>query len=51
MNRIIVLESGQKVEYGSHAELMQQKGVYARLYNMQADSYEPQSSQLHKKDA
>ena len=31
--RVIVLENGQIVEYGSHAELLKRKGVYAKLYN------------------
>lgn len=40
VDNIIVLESGQMMEFGSHAELMQEDGVYARLYRLQADSYE-----------
>ena len=34
-NRIAVLERGSLVELGTHAELLQQNGVYARLYRIQ----------------
>ncbi len=34
-DRIIVLADGKIVETGSHAELMQQDGLYKRLYEMQ----------------
>ena len=34
-DRIIVLANGRKQEEGSHAELLAQEGLYARLYNMQ----------------
>ncbi len=33
-NRIVVMEAGQIVEIGSHSELMQRGGQYARLYKL-----------------
>lgn len=38
-DRIIVLSKGQIVEQGSHKELMDIEGVYAKAYRLQADSY------------
>jgi ATP-binding cassette subfamily B protein len=35
VDRIFVLHKGELVEQGSHAELMQQNGRYARLYELQ----------------
>jgi len=34
-HRIAVLDGGQIVELGTHAELMEKNGLYARLYSMQ----------------
>lgn len=39
-DRIIVMEDGTVTEQGSHTELMQQEGTYARLFRLQAKSYQ-----------
>lgn len=39
-DRIVVLEGGGIVEEGSHAELMAQGGVYAKLFSSQAQHYQ-----------
>ncbi len=38
-DRIVVLSAGKILELGSHAELIQLDGVYARLFNLQAEGY------------
>lgn len=38
-DRIVVLSAGKILEQGSHAELMQRDGAYARLFNLQAEGY------------
>ena len=38
-DRIAVLSAGRILELGNHAELIQLDGIYARLFNLQAEGY------------
>ena len=38
-DRIAVLDGGRLTELGSHAELLERGGTYARLFNLQAAGY------------
>jgi ATP-binding cassette subfamily B multidrug efflux pump len=40
MDRLIVLDAGRIVEAGSHAELLQRNGVYARLWRRQSGGFD-----------
>jgi ATP-binding cassette subfamily B protein len=39
-DRIVVLADGGIVEVGSHSELLAQEGLYAQMFNLQAESYQ-----------
>ena len=39
MDRLIVLDKGQIIEQGSHAELLEQNGTYASLWNRQSGGF------------
>jgi len=39
-DRIVVIQEGRIVEIGSHQELLDQQGIYARLFSMQAEGYQ-----------
>ena len=38
-DRIFVLEQGRIIQRGTHTELIEQAGTYARLFNLQASAY------------
>jgi ATP-binding cassette subfamily B protein len=38
-DRILVLEQGQVIEQGTHAELVAKRGTYAELFDLQAAGY------------
>ena len=44
VDRIIVLHKGRVVEMGTHRDLLAQRGVYHRLYELQYRAHETQSS-------
>lgn len=39
-DRIVVLDNNQIVEVGSHVELMEKDGIYAKMFRLQASSYQ-----------
>ena len=39
MDRILVMEAGRIVEDGSHAELLKNKGLYAKLWSHQSGGF------------
>lgn len=41
MDRILVFEKGKILEEGTHASLMSQNGLYARMWNMQVGGFLP----------
>jgi len=44
VDHIFVLEQGRLIEQGTHDELMERDGVYARMYKTQAGMYWPRNS-------
>ena len=45
-DRILVIHHGKLREAGTHAELMEQDGLYARLYRLQHDAMIPETVEL-----
>lgn len=48
---IYVMNQGSICEAGTHAELMKEKGIYYRMYESQARSYDPDLSDASTEDA
>ena len=38
-DRIVVLDHGEIAEEGTHEQLLEQNGIYAKLYQTQAEYY------------
>ncbi|WP_373265136.1 ABC transporter ATP-binding protein [Hungatella hathewayi] len=45
-DKICVLENGSIVEYGTHKELINKKGIYAEMYQIQAQYYDDKETKL-----
>ena len=39
LDRLIVLDNGKIIEQGSHAELLEQRGLYAQLWARQSGGF------------
>ena len=39
MDRLVVMDQGRIVEQGSHAELLERDGLYARLWHRQSGGF------------
>ncbi len=49
-NRVILLDKGEILEEGSHQELMQRKGAYAEMYEIQSSYYKEKRTEEKSHD-
>ena len=47
-DRIIVLQDGRAIEEGTHGQLMEKAGLYARLYSLNYSSFDDIPDELVK---
>lgn len=50
VDRVIHLKDGKIIEIGSHQELMDKNGEYARLFKLQAEKYSAEAKQKNGVD-
>lgn len=48
---VVVLENGSVAEIGSHAELMEKKGIYYNLFSTQASRYQTKEEKAEREEA
>jgi len=41
-DRIVVIEQGKITEVGTHSDLMEKRGLYQRLHDLQVEGDEPE---------
>ncbi|MEZ4391052.1 MAG: ABC transporter ATP-binding protein [Polyangiales bacterium] len=46
-DRVVVVDGGEVVEEGTHAELLERGGLYATMFRLQADGYRERAEDLH----
>ena len=50
-DKILVLDKGEIVEQGRHAELMEESAIYAEIYNSQILTFEAERAEQLKEGA